>query len=150
MQLSLAEIDSLIIDSRAAIGRLRAFASTLDCDPRLLDQIAAAAANQVKLEYIRSQVRYTSEGNLGLLFMLVGSAIAGLSALGLWAWKQHRETTAIEEQTGLVDDLIQQGYTKDEILAIMSGRGSMLNDIMSKVVILAAIVGGVLVFMKLR
>lgn len=150
MQLSLAQIDGLISESRATIGRLTERASSLNYDPRLRDQIAFVAARQAKLEYMRSQVGYTSDGNLGLLFMVIGSAVAGLSALGLWAWKQHRETKQIEEQSGLVDDLIQQGYSKEDVVAIMSGRASMLDDIMGKVVILAAIVGGVLVFMKLR
>lgn len=150
MQLSLAQIDGLLSESRATIGRLTARASYVGCDPRLRDQVAGMAVKQAKLEYMRSKVGYTPAGNLGIIGMLIGSGIAALSALGLWAWKQYEETNAVEEQAGLVDELIKQGYTKEEVLAIMAGRGSMLDDVMSKLVILAALVGGIIVFMKLK
>lgn len=139
----LAQIDEMLTESSARLARLRRFSP-------LAAKVTKLTFDQRRLEDWRARVVSGQSQNLGLVGLVIGAAIAGLSALGIRAWQHREETQKVEEERGLINDLLAKGYNLEDIAKIYGDKQSSLDKLMSRMVILTAVIGGIIVFWKLK
>lgn len=95
-----------------------------------------------------SQAQTDELGGWWIPIIAGGAAI--LSALGLSVYKQREETKEIKSRMELYERLILEGHTTQEASRIAFGEGGGVGDALTKVIIIAAIGAGVLIFMKMK
>lgn len=90
------------------------------------------------------------DANLGWIVPVIIGGSALVTTIGAWVWKQHKETEEIEKKADLFEQLTEQGVDPQEAAQAVLGGKSGVADVMSKAVLLAAIIAGVFVFSKLK
>ncbi len=111
-------------------------------------------ANQARLERelqaARARHQQQGPGNLGFPVLIVGGAVLGVTAVGGWIYKHFTDAKKLETQTGIYDQLRQEGATSERAASIVFGSGADFNKIMKYLLIMTIIGAGVFMVAKFK
>lgn len=109
-------------------------------------EVAQLRYQQTRLEQAAG-LRETAD--LGWIVPVIVGVSALVTTIGAWAWKQHKDTEEVEKKVEFYEEMVEQGVDPEEAAELVLGPRSDLSDILSKTVVLAAIIAGVFVYTKL-
>lgn len=141
--MNLTQLDGMISDTRRRIDHLSLVSP-------FRSEVARLKQNQVWLEDQRRKYRGTGNLSIAPVIWGAGIAITGLSALVTWAFKQHRETEAVETKNDLLTQLIDEGYTPEQAARVLGHQDSLFDQTIKRLVVVTAIIGGLIVIWKIK
>lgn len=147
------DIDGILAEARASIERTAYAFRSPPAVPLMyrsyLDaKIAELRERQAALEGMYSQALLNPTGGFLIVGLLAGAAsVIGL--IGSWAMKQRAEAQTIEQQTTAYEKMIAQGMDPKRAAELAFGTGGGMASLMSKALLITAIIAGVVIFVKL-
>lgn len=144
-------IDGILGDSAASIERteaiLRAPIPIPSLHRHLLEaKIAELREKQAAIEGMYNQ---STMGQIGFPFIIAGAVASVIGLIGTWAWKQREEAQTLEQQTAAYNEMIKNGMDPKEAARLAYGTGGGIGELLNKALLIAAIIAGVVVFVKL-
>lgn len=144
LQEILSASDAMI--ARAGM-RIPGFANPapFEYDLRMLQDNQANLRRQLNIE---SQ-QIAGAGNLGLVLLVAGGVLAA-GAIGTRIYKHFTDSKRLDAQTELYTDIVDETGDKEKAAKLVFGMPTDWSSIMTKAIVITAIVAGVVLVVKLK
>ena len=139
-------LHNMLAQSSAMIARVGVRIPGSDVPAPVMLDLRTLRDNQARLERQLSSVR-AQDNSLGWLLLATG-AVLGVSAIGGWVYKHFTDAKKLETQTGIYQDLRNEGTDSERAAEIVFGGGVDFSALMNKLIILSLIGAGVYLVAK--
>ena len=147
-------LNTVLQRSAAIIARAEMRVPGIDVPVPFKYEWRTLRANQTRLErelrVATERHRQQGPGSLGFPVLIVGGAVLGVTAVGGWIYKHFTDAKKLETQSGIYDQLRQEGATSERAASIVFGNGADFNKIMKYLLIITIIGAGVYLVSKFK
>lgn len=148
-------VEALLLDALAHLDNAELHIRSIFRKNARVAQMLSAEVAQLRYQQGRlaGVAGLRESADLGLIPVIAYLITGGATVVGAawaWAWGRHKEAEEVEKTTEQIKELTHQGMDPKKAAELILGGKSGVSDILSKTVVLAAIIAGTYVFMKLK